>query len=388
MLKNAPAHRRCAGAFFTEGELFFFLLVFLSVDHDVGQDAEDEGAGDLCDGHGAEADGESADTGDEDDRYYEEVAVVAEVNGLYHLETGHCDEAVKRDAHTAHYAGRNCRKEGREGSDEGGKHAEHRGGNYRYDRGVARDGDAADRFTVGGVGAASEDGADHGAHAVTEKGVGKSGILEQVVLDDGGEVLVVRDVFGKDHEGDGDVCHGNRAYVSGVNVGKALERLYEGEAGDPLHAFEEREVDDLEGVDACDIADDGEYRGYRVSGYDADDEGDHLKELLAVYRADDGHAEGDESAKDGKVGRSDRDRLDGDGALVKIAYGVARERETDDRNGGTDNDGGHDLIYPCDTAELDDDGDNDVHKTCERRADDESGISGSGCGCAGKGCCH
>ena len=38
----------------------------------------------------------SADTGDEDDRYYEEVAVVAEVNGLYHLETGHCDEAVKR----------------------------------------------------------------------------------------------------------------------------------------------------------------------------------------------------------------------------------------------------------------------------------------------------
>ena len=115
---------------------------------------------------------------------------------------------------------------------------------------------------------------------------------------------------------------------------------------------------------------------------------DHLKELLAVYRADDGHAEGDESAKDGKVGRSDRDRLDGDGALGKIAYGVARERETDDRNGGTDNDGGHDLIYPCDTAELDDDGDNDVHKTCERRADDESGISGSGCGCAGKGCCH
>ena len=72
----------------------------------------------------------------------------------------------------------------------------------------------------------------------------------------------------------------------------------------------------------------------------------------------------------------------------EVADGVSGERKTDDGNGGTDNDGGHDLIYPCNAAELDDDRDHDIYKTGERRADDESGISGSGCGCAGKGCCH
>ena len=358
------------------GSVFLIFFVFLSVDHNVGQDAEDEGAGDLGHGNGAEADCKSADTGDEDNGYHEEVAVVAEVDSLYHLKTRHCDEAVERDAHAAHDAGRNGRKECGEGSYEGGKQAEHCGSDYRYDRGVAGDSHATDRFAVGGVGATAEDGACHGAYAVTEKGVGKSGVFEQVVLDDGGEVLVVCDVLGKDHEGNGNVCYCYRAYVSGVNVRKAAERLDKGEFGNPLHVCEEGEVDYLECVDTGDISDYGEDGSDCITGYDADDEGDHFEELLAVYRAGDGHTEGDESANDGDIGGGYRCSVYLDRSGGEIADGVSGKRKTDDGNGGTDNDGGHDLIYPCNAAELDDDRDHDIYKTGERRADDETGISG------------
>ena len=69
------------------------------------------------------------------------------------------------------------------------------------------DGDAGDGLAVGGVGAAAEESARHGADAVAQQGAGQAGILQQVVADDGGDVLVVGDVLGEDDEGDRHIGH-------------------------------------------------------------------------------------------------------------------------------------------------------------------------------------
>ena len=51
----------------------------------------------------SEVKSKSADTGDKDCGYNEEVLVVAKVNALEHLKTAYCDESVKSHADTTHY---------------------------------------------------------------------------------------------------------------------------------------------------------------------------------------------------------------------------------------------------------------------------------------------
>ena len=127
--------------------LFFGNLVLLFGEDGVGQDAQDQSAGNGPDFHSAEGDSHTADTHDEDDAGGEEVAVLVQVNLLEHLEAGGGDEAVESDADAAHDAGRNSLEEG----DKRSYHGEDDAGESRApDRdggSVAGDGDTGDGFS-------------------------------------------------------------------------------------------------------------------------------------------------------------------------------------------------------------------------------------------------
>ena len=86
-------------------------------------------------------------------------------------------------------------KEGHQGAHEGHQDGEEGGVGDGNDGSVLGDGHAADGLTVSGVGAAGEESANHGADAVAQQGLVQARILGQVLLDDGGQVLVVGQVL-------------------------------------------------------------------------------------------------------------------------------------------------------------------------------------------------
>ncbi len=145
--------------------------------------------------------------------------VIAEIDFLYHLKTGDCDESVKGDAHTAHYAGRYGRKrkvtKGREERSDNSKNCGRKNG---VNGSITCDSNASDRLAVGGVRAAAEDRADDRAYAVAEQGAMETGLLKKLVSDDGGEVLVVCYVLGENNECDGNICNRDRCYVLAVFI--------------------------------------------------------------------------------------------------------------------------------------------------------------------------
>ena len=95
------------------------LRVLFAGEHEVCQDTEDEGTGNRADFHSTEGDNHAADTDNEDDGRNEEVAIFVEVNRLEHLEPAGCDEAVERNADTAHDAVRDGFEEGYQRCDAG-----------------------------------------------------------------------------------------------------------------------------------------------------------------------------------------------------------------------------------------------------------------------------
>ena len=192
--KKAP-DERAIGCFFT-GKLFVRALS----EHHVGEDAEDQRASDGGQGNLAEGDRQTADTGDEDDGGNEQVLVSFQVDLLDHLKTADSDEAVQSHAHTTHDAGgdgvNECYERIKEGNDDGAD-----GGSDDGDHGsVAGDGHARYGLAVGGVRAAAEERAGDGANAVTQQGAVQAGILQQILFNDRGDILVVSQRLGKDHE--------------------------------------------------------------------------------------------------------------------------------------------------------------------------------------------
>ena len=95
----------------------------------------------------------------------------------------------------------------------------------------------------------------------------ETGLFQKILLDDGGEVLVVGDVLGKDHEGHGNVGPEEGLDVVEVDSLDAMDGFLEGELGSGDEGFEgdggeqvgdRGEVDDLQCVDAGGVANDGD----------------------------------------------------------------------------------------------------------------------------------
>ena len=207
---------------------------------------------------------------------------------------------------------------------------------------------------------------------------------------------MVGDVFREYHKRNGYVSHRNGADVTAdvLFAVVAVKRFEEREPGDPFHVGKLAEVDYFEPVGVCKVADKGEDCRQCVTRKDTDYEGDKTHCLVAVHRANDYNRQRYKSAQKSDVRGSRRNRLsrlhrlhyavnffktpNGLGgehtALHKVAYCVACKTETDDCNGRSDYDRGHDFVDPGNARKLDNQRKHHIHKTRKQRADDKSEI--------------
>lgn len=196
---------------------------------------------------------------------------------------------------------------------------------------------------------------------------------------------MVSDMFRKDDESDGDISDGNRSDIGSERtdfseVVVSLKRLYKAEFREPLHILKFGEIDNFERVHIRGGADSGKDRRDRISRENTDDEREQSEILFTVHRANHRHRQSHESAEQSDVGRAYHfGCIVQNVSLHQIPDGVSGEGKTDNGDGGTDDDGGHELIHPLYADEFHDDGDDDVYESRESGSDNESEIArGSG----------
>jgi len=357
--------------------------VFLALcQQSVGDDAQDQCAGDGSQSHLAEGDGQTANAGDQNHSNYKQVLAGAQIDLLDHLQTGNCDEAVQSDADTAHDAVGDGSQEGNEGIEEGDQDAQNSSGGDGHHGSIAGDSHTTDRLTVGGVGAAAEESAGKGADAVTQQGTVQTGLGQQVRADDGGQVLVVSDVLSKDHERNRNVSDCNSSNKCAVDVLQTLGSFHEGEArqGNDTHFLEGSKVDDLQSYIVGGNTDHSENGSHNIANQNAQDEGDQLSHLLAVNREENNRKQRCQTADQCHIGAAGGNAVNHDLAQAQIANCIACQAEADDSNSGSDNHGGHQLVDPVNTGNLDYNSDDHIHQTRKSCADDQTGKTGrSGC---------
>ncbi len=354
-------------------------LVFLSLgEHHVGQDAQDQSAGDGGQGDLAEGNGQAADAGDQDHSSNEQVLAGTQVDLLDHLQTGNCDEAVQGDADTAHDAVGDGSQEGNEGSEEGDNDTQDSSGGDGSHGSVPGNGNTADGLAVGGVGAAAEESTGDGANAVTQQGVVQAGLSQQILADDGGQVLVVSDVLSEDNECNGNVSNSNSGDESAVDFLNALQSLDEGEVGncEDLHVGKDGEVDDLQSHIVGEDTDDGEDSSHNIANQDAQDEGDQLSHLLAVDGEEDNSKQGSQTADQSNIGAAGGNAVNQNLTGGQVADSIGSQGQADDGNGGSNDHGGHQLVDPVNANSLDDQSDNHINQASEDSAEDQAGVTG------------
>lgn len=312
---------------------------------------------------------------------------------MNHFKSGYCDEAVENYADTAEYAARNGVYEGHEGAEEREEHSKHRGAPDGYYGSVFGYCYAADGFAVGGVGAAAEECACHGADAVAEKGFVKAGVFKKVALDDGGDVLVVGYMLCKYYEGNGhieehkssEVCKGKckSAVFDFVDCFDESELGHMEEAAEVygLEVFNKSGiVDYFKRFDVGCISDCGKDGSGKVAGKYAYKERNEFKEAFAFGGNNDGYKEGNKAAYDCNKAVA----FAGGRGFGKVGYCVAGKRKTDKRNGGSDYNGGHKFVKPAGAYRFDDEGDDYIDKARKESAHNNSEEAEHGCGVHGR----
>ena len=354
-------------------------LVFLGIQNDVGDDTEDKSAGDGGDGYLAESYAKTADAGDKYGSNYEEVSVFAKIDLLNHLETGNCDETVKRYANTAHYTRGDGVYECNKGREEGDENCHDSGGDDGCNGSITGDSNAANGFTVSGVGAATEECTDHGANTITEEGAVQAGILQKILADNRGKVLVVSDMLSKYDECNGNIgncdctnlCAGNFFETgNGLDEGKCGERekALEGEGREGV--YKSGVVDDFESIVAGYASDTIENTGCNVTSKNTEDEGNKLAHALAVNGAAHSYEQSDEADN-----KSDVNAAAVEIALLKVVYCIDCKAETYKSNSGTDYNGRHELVDPLDANALNDNSKNNIYKACKDGAEDKAEVA-------------
>ena len=191
-------------------------------ENEVGYDAQDQSTGDRGNVNIADAHSHATDAGNQDGGSGKQVCVILKIYLLDHLQAGAGNETVQGDANTAHNAAGNGIQECHKGAEEGDDNAQHSGGGDGHHGGVTGDSDATNGLAVGGVGAAAEESANHRTNAVAQQGAVQAGVLQQVLADNGGKVLVVCQVLSEYDEGDGDICDCNSSQIGQLKLFNAL----------------------------------------------------------------------------------------------------------------------------------------------------------------------
>ena len=329
---------------------------------------------------------------------------------LEHLKTGYSNEAVKSETYTAHNTSGDGLKK-RHYRAYKGKHDTHNsGGGNCSNRSVSGDSNATNRLTVGGVGADTEYRTCNRAYAVTEKGFLKTGICNEVLANDGGKVLVVCDMLCEYNKSNGKEGNNNLNHCAAVKLNTSVSDFLEGLDKRKVGKADEGskankitlginevvnkgvEVDYSEVIKVECVTDKGEDCGYNIANADTDNEGNkpgHL--VLLLCRANNYGSKSNKSAKKGNKVVATVKRLDLKSAGVEegllcsaclndIAHSSSRKGQTDNSNGGTDDNRGHKLIYPIGADKVNDNSDENISKSGYNRAENDTAVAVSNSG--------
>ena len=139
-------------------------------------------------------------------------------------------------------------------------------------------------------------------------------------------------------------------------------------------------VDYFECFNAGCVSDKGEDGSGEVACKYAYKEGNELPEALALRGDQDGYKEGNKSADDGNEAVA----FTGGGGFGQVGNRVSCKGKTNERNSGSDYNGGHKLVKPAGTNRFDDEGDDYIDKARKESAHNNSEEAEHGCGVHGR----
>ena len=139
-------------------------------------------------------------------------------------------------------------------------------------------------------------------------------------------------------------------------------------------------VDYFECFNAGCVSDKGEDGSGEVACKYAYKEGNELPEALALSGDQDGYKEGNKSADDGNEAVA----FTGGGGFGQVGNRVSCKGKTNERNSGSDYNGGHKLVKPAGTNRFDDEGDDYIDKARKESAHNNSEEAEHGCGVHGR----
>ena len=152
-----------------------------------------------------------------------------------------------------------------------------------------------------------------------------------------------------------------------------LEHADEGEFGqmEQTHVFKSGQVDDLQSFDASSISNESERQSDDISAQNTDDERDELYVLGALKRSKYGNQESNNSNQN----VNQTIVLRADSGVGDVIDSAAAQGQTDQRNGGADNDGGQQLVNPSRAGLANDQSDNRVHQTGEHSTHEDAHVA-------------
>ena len=216
----------------------------------------------------------------------------------------------------------------------------------------------------------------------------ETGILQEILIDDGREILVVCNMFSEYNECYGNVSNRDRNEVGQIKV---LNTLYcfnkrkVGNGNEGLDGYtlgyeisEGSEVDNLQCVNTCKDADHGKDHSYRIACKHANDEGNELGHLGAVGSAQCYNYQSNQSTDQGypDVAGHNECTVTVLGTVGEnVVYSGRGQGKTDQRNGGADNCCGHQLVDPGNAHKLYDDRDYNVNESGKCSANQKAKIS-------------
>ena len=169
--------------------LLFFRRI---LEHDIGNDAQDQCTGNLCDCDLSEAECQTTDTGNQNHRYNKQVLVFIQINTLYHFQSRYSDKSIKRHTNTTHDTRRNRIDKCDKRREEGDQDRSYRSRYDRINRCVLRDCDTSDGLSVSCVWTSAKKCADHRSDSISKQGSVKSRILQQISLNNGRDIFLFR----------------------------------------------------------------------------------------------------------------------------------------------------------------------------------------------------
>ena len=215
------------------------------------------------------------------------------VNLLNHLQTRNSDKSVKSHANAAHYARGDRVNECNEGRKEGDSDSRNCSCYDSNNGCVTGDCYTTNRLAVCGVGTSAEHSTYHRAYTVTKKGSVKAGILEKILLDDGGNVLVVSNMLCKYNESNGSVCYCNGCDVCAVKLIKSAKCVEECKFGKGYEGFNAYavgneslkggEIDNLKRINSCSVSDKSENNRNCIAGENTYNEGNKFCCFFEIF---------------------------------------------------------------------------------------------------------